>query len=348
MGFLSKLFGSDTKETVPKKTEVEKILDKYANAGDFNSIIRELDNLDFDNLPSEEQEDWYFFRGVSEMRINNRDKALTIFETGFEKIPTSQRLAFSIGQEYEYKGDKDTAIKYFTKVKYSHQTAEFYNRIMQYFYLWSKFDQGIKMIQPILDTIYGLGIIDDTFLHIRELPFFSQIYPAKIVFSYLDNGSVDQDEFIKYKDKFGAEEIEPIENLMKALINKDYEPIIVSTQSILERVRKDKFPSAFQELQIALFQNKKENNLNNGLKRIDKITISDNDFPWLNDVKTLGKAELAGRLGDKQKENELLDKYFETQLLMFEPFISFDFGFVDYQEKIKPLCIERKEKFENK
>lgn len=348
MGFFSKLFGSDKQETVPKKSVIESILDKYANAGDFNSIIKELDSLDLETLPANLKEDWYFFRGVSEMRLNNRDKAMAIFETGFEKIPTSQRLAFSIGQEYEYKGDKDNATEYFTKVKYSHQTAEFYNRIMQYFYLWGKYDQGIKMTQPILDTIYGLGIIDDTFLHIRELPFFSQIYPVKIVFSYLDSGSVDKDEFNKYKERFGADEVEQIENLMTSLINKDYEPILASTQTILDRVRKDKFPSAFQELQIALFQNKTENNLDTGLNRIDTITIGDNDFPWLNDIKTLGKAELAERLGDKQKENELLDKYFETQLLMFEPFISFDFGLVDYQETIKPLCIERKEKFENK
>lgn len=348
MGFLSKLFGSNKQETVPKKNVIENIIDKYANVGDFNSIIRELDSLELDTLTNDLLEDWYFFRGVSEMRLNNRDKALTIFETGFEKIHTSQRLAFSIGQEYEYKGDKNNATKYFTEVKYSHQTAEFYNRIIQYFYLWGKYDQGIKMTQPILETIYGLGIIDDTFLHIRELPFFSQIYPVKIVFSYLKSDFVDQDEFNRYKEKFGADELEQTENLIKALVNNDYEPILASTQTVLDRIRNDKFPSAFQELQIALFQNKTENNLDNGFKKIDAIIIGENDFPWLNDVKTLGKAELAGRLGDKQKENELLEKYFETQLLMFEPFISFDFGLVDYQEKIKSLCIERKENFENK
>ena len=92
------------------------------------------------------------------------------------------------------------------------------------------------------------------------------------------------------------------------MVDKDQEPFLASTQAILDRVRKDKFPSAFQELQIALFQNKTENNLNNGIKRIDTITIGDNDLPWLNDVKTFWKAELAGRLGDTQKENELLDK----------------------------------------
>lgn len=348
MGFFSKLFGSEKQNTVPKKTEIEKILDKYANAGDFNSIIRELDTLDLDTLPASQQEDWFFYRGVSEMRLNNRDKALEIFIKGFEKIPTSQRIAFSIGQEYEQKGDQVNATHYFTKVKYSHQTAEFYNRIMQYFYLWGKYGEGVKMIQSILDTIYELGIIDDTFLHIRELPFFSQIYPVKLVFSYLENGSIDQDEFNKYKDKFGAKEVEQIENLMKALVEKEYEPILASKQVILDKVRKDKFPSTFQKIQIALFQNKTEDNLDNGLKRIDEITIGDNDFPWLNDVKTLGKAEIAGRLGDKQKESELLDKYFDAQLLMFEPFISFDFGFVDYQETIKSLCIARKENFENK
>ena len=60
MGFLSKLFGSNKQETVPKKNVIENIIDKYANVGDFNSIIRELDSLELDTLTNDLLEDWCF------------------------------------------------------------------------------------------------------------------------------------------------------------------------------------------------------------------------------------------------------------------------------------------------
>ena len=57
------------------------------------------------------------------------------------------------------------------------------------------------------------------------------------------------------------------------------------------------------------------------------IIITENDFPWLNEIKTIGKAELANRLKVPKIEKELLENFFEVQLLMFEPFISIIFTF---------------------
>ena len=348
MGLFSKLFGGTKPVTNPPRSIILNILDKHSSTWDYNSIIKDLDNLLPDNLSSQDKENWYFYRGISEMRLGNRDKAFEIFETGLEKCPNSQNILFSLGQEYAHKSDKENAIKCFSQVKYSHRTSTFFYRIIQYFYLWGNYTEGIKMTQPILETIFELGIIDDTFLHIRELPFFAHIYPVKIVFSYLSEGKVDRNEFQKFKSKFSDDDLEQFENLITALVDKNYRPFIELAKTIHERGKKNQFRTTYQELQIALFENKTEVNLEHGLQRIEAIKIDGDDYPWLIDAKTLGKAELYARLGHHQNEQETLDKFFETQLLMFDPYISLDLGFVEYQEKIKATCNERMAQFWSK
>jgi tetratricopeptide (TPR) repeat protein len=348
MGLFSRLFGGTKPVTIPPRSIILNILDKHASTWDNNSIIKDLDNLQPDNLSAEDKENWYFYRGVCEMKLGNRDKAFEIFEIGLKKCPHSQNILFSLGQEYANRSDKENAIRCFSQVKYSHQTSTFFYRIIQYLYLWGNYTDGIKMTQPILEAIFELGIIDDTFLHIRELPFFKHIYPVKIVFSYLSEGKVDRNEFQKFRSKFRDDDFDQFENLITALVDKNYQPIIESAKRIHESGRKNKIRSTFQELQIAFFENKTENNLEHGLRRIEAIKIDGNNYPWLNDAKTLGKAELYARLGHHQSEQETLDKYFENQILMFDPYISLDFGFVDYQEKIKAKCNDRKAQFSYK
>ena len=44
----------------------------------------------------------------------------------------------------------------------------------RYAYLWGRPDKGAEYLQPIVDAYFDLGIVDDNFLYMRGMPFFSE------------------------------------------------------------------------------------------------------------------------------------------------------------------------------
>ncbi len=55
----------------------------------------------------------------------------------------------------------------------------------------------------------------------------------------------------------------------------------------------------------------------------------------MEDIRTLAKAEAAGRFGEKQKEEEWVKAFMAKQPFLFEPHHVFHFGFLEYQEGLR-------------
>jgi hypothetical protein len=69
---------------------------------------------------------------------------------------------------------------------------------------------------------------------------------------------------------------------------------------------------------------------------LSNVTLSEDDFPWLNDIRNLALAEVAHRLGDSAIEKEYIKTFLLRQSMLFEPDIALNFHLLRYQENLKP------------
>lgn len=75
---------------------------------------------------------------------------------------------------------------------------------------------------------------------------------------------------------------------------------------------------------------------------LSDVTISAQDFKWLEDIRLLAKCEIAHRRGDTQAEDRLISEFFSRQPLLFEPSHALNFGLWKYQELLKPTYQRRR------
>src|SRR5438094_780644 len=66
------------------------------------------------------------------------------------------------------------------------------------------------------------------------------------------------------------------------------------------------------------------------------VHLTPDDHAWLADIRTLARAEQFRRFQLPDREQAALAEFWPRQALLFEPNHAFNFGFLDYQETLKP------------
>ena len=69
---------------------------------------------------------------------------------------------------------------------------------------------------------------------------------------------------------------------------------------------------------------------------LNEVKLSEQDFPWLEDIRTLAKAENVHRFGESAIEHEHIAAFLARQHMLFEPDIALNFHLLEYQENLKP------------
>jgi hypothetical protein len=65
------------------------------------------------------------------------------------------------------------------------------------------------------------------------------------------------------------------------------------------------------------------------------VTLGENEFRWLEDVRMAGLAALAARRGDLSRFHELANEFMARQPMLFEPDHAFNFRILAFQETMK-------------
>ncbi len=330
MGILRNLFKADT------RNRVDELAEKYVPKNDIPQLCSELDALRLKALSRDEEEAWYHVRGALEYSRKNHSSAMKYFEEGLVTFPDSAVLNFSTGQEHEREGRMDVAAPYFNKVKLGKSAgANYVMATARYLYLWNKIGDAQNMIQPFFDAYRELKIVDDTFLHLRGLPFYGEAFACRAVFAKL-TGSLDlaRDEIQYAKANMKDYNFISLEREMEALFSGDWQEVIKNINFDLQKKNTLVFSNYFL-LQKAVHEAHANQTTAEAEVALDRINFTPQDFKWLEDIRLLAKCEMASRTGMRQKETELLTQFFEKQPLLFEPNHCFYFNFVDYQEILK-------------
>ncbi len=103
----------------------------------------------------------------------------------------------------------------------------------------------------------------------------------------------------------------------------------------LKGVRPD-FPNGYSFMKRALIKARTVANPEEAEALLDSVTLKDNDPPWLADIRTLAKAEIAHRFSRPDIEKKHVDAFMAKQAMLFEPDIALNFHLLRYQEHLKP------------
>ena len=316
--------------------DIERLVDEYGRTGKWTELGAVLDQMDRRRLADDDQETWYRARGIVEFRTNHRARAREIFEDGVRQFPTSAWLNFGLGQEYEAQGRVDEMIACFQHVRLQRVGSPTVLAMARYYYLWNRFELGQRAIQPIFDRYYQLKIADDMFLYARGLPMFDEAFGYRATFARLA-GKLDQAryELARARSELSDAGVERLELGLEATATGKWEAVLTDLASLLQSLD-DRTPTGQLRMKRAVLRCRAASTVDAALAELDAVRLSAADHAWLEDIRTLARAELFDRFEMRDREEAALSEFWPRQALLFEPNHAFTFGFLDYQERLKP------------
>jgi hypothetical protein len=205
--------------------------------------------------------------------------------------------------------------------------------ISRYYYLWNLIDEALRVLNPIFEAYFSLGIADDNFLHIRGLPFFGETWSYQLCYAIIRNDFLGIDDLTHHaKAKLSDYDFDRLSLFLDCCKKQAFEPEIRALEESLRNPH-PLIPNGYQKVQLASLKS---------LGRTDdsllaEISLSERDFPWLVDVLLIHRAQIAHSNNQEQKERELIKLFMDKQPRLFEPNHAANFAFVKYQETLKPL-----------
>jgi tetratricopeptide (TPR) repeat protein len=321
---------------------VDRLVNEFGRTGRWAELATALDRLDRQQLPPGEQEAWYHARGIVEYRTGQRRRATEIFEAGVERFPESSWLNFGLGQEYEFLGQIDDMAERFQRVRLEAVGGDAIMAIARYYYLWGRPDLGQQAIQPVFDAYYQLKIVDDTFLYIRRLPVFGVSFGHRATFAQL-SGNIEpaRSELARSRSELAEYNFEGHQLDLDATASGNWLPVLSHIDGLLQTLDKT-FPTGQLRMKRAILLGRAAPSLDAALAEIDGVRLTPNDHAWLEDLRTLARAETLHRFGMIDGEHAALARFLDRQPILFEPNHAFNFGFIEYQEALKPRYQSRR------
>lgn len=322
----------------PKQNRIDALANKLQQEHRIADLEAELLRFDPKSLEGAEKESWYHLYGIVPFQQNNRVLAYKRFQEGIAHCPDSGFLLFSMGQEHEFRAEIDQMLQCFDKAKYPRVPPQYALAQARYAYLWNMHDKGWAYVESLIPVYFDLKILDTTFLHIRGLPFFEQVWAYLAAFSQL-RGNFDA--LTTLTEKAAAQCSDCDFDYLK-MEHKAYEtgyvaPLKEKLQTSIQESRKSNWPCGYQSMRLAIIQAQQSEPAQEGNAILDAVALTSKDFPWLDDMRVLAKCELARRLGDREQESRLQEDFLRRQPLLFEPDNAINFNLLKYQETLKYL-----------
>lgn len=321
----------------PKRNIVDELANSLQRDGKLSQLESELTKLKLDDLNKKEIESWYHIYGICAFQAGNHLEASKRFKNGLIQCPDSDQIKFSLAQEYIFLGQPEQAFPIFDECVFPRVPREFALAMSRYAYLFSEHERGIKYLEKFFDIYKELRILDDHFLYVRGLPFFSVSWSHLAAHSLLSGNEEKLKQITSEMEKFCQDfDFEILSTEIESLINWNFSNLLSSLIEKRKELTKYNVPTGYADLRIAVFESFNSKSYSEALSVLDTVHLSPNDFRWLQDMRVLANAEAANRFGETKAENQWLDTFLNNQRMLFEPDHAVSFGLLKYQELLKP------------
>lgn len=316
---------------VKQKDRVADLVNKLGPQGDMQAIERGLAKLAKRRLSEEERASWHAMRIAVAMRLDDRDEAFVRAVQASKELPDNSEIAFSLGQEYEHRGMTEKMVELFRQVPAQSVSTRHSLMMTRYCCLHSRHDDALAHIYPVIDAHFELGVADDNFLYMRGMPFAAITFATAGCLLVLLNRLDEADELIhRAVNKLTDHNLEYLVDVMSWYMSSS-NAIPVAPPKELTYLHGVSIASHLA------WRLRTEPDIPSAMSLLDQAQIPEGSHGWLDDVLVLSRAELMHRLGDSDQEAQAVQEFLKRQPLMFEPHWVFEFGFVEYQERLKSV-----------
>ncbi|HVP10538.1 MAG TPA: hypothetical protein VMV94_05030 [Phycisphaerae bacterium] len=340
------------------RNRIEETVDHVTNAEpghvateDFEAALSKFNP---EKLSNSEQESWYFYRAAAAFDRGDRGTTLNRAREGTAHFPNSARLHYMLGQEYAWRGQAEEMVEQFRQCSFPEVSSRHILAAARYCYLWDKHEAGLRVLDPVIQRYYELRIADDTFVHLRGLPFVDETLSYALVFHLL-SGHADRAKALlrEAESRLNECSLKSLQAQVEYAFSTGLSPCIANAKNELaarSEVNAGQLPQATLPvgdvlLQIAILEGQQSEDVAEVERRLDAVQFTERDFPWLGDMRLLAKCELAHRAGDLDREAELMTAFLQRQQLLFEPNHALRFHLLSYQEiakkRFRAMALER-------
>jgi hypothetical protein len=331
-----------SKGTGPETNRVDELANSLDREGRAGELERELVKLDMQSLTAREQESWWHLYGITAFREGQDAEAMQRFQQGHEKFPDSAPIRFSLGQQHIRAGSIEEGFRLFRTCRFPDIPREFALAQARYAYLWDRYDDGFLFLRPFFDHYKRLKILDDHFLYVRGLPFFSRWWSYLAAFSILKGDLKELERVTAYvTKKCGGYDFAFLNRELRAHCDDRPELLLDPLEERLKSAAAWRLPSGWTRMNIAVIKARTAPSVEATREILFGVALSKEELPWLKDIRAIALAEAAGRFGDSAREHEQLEAFLACQPMLFAPDIALDFHLLRYQECLKPEVTRR-------
>lgn len=319
----------------PSTNRVEELANKLHQERRANEIESSLQKFVYSTLTEPEKESWHHLMGIEAMRRGDSNLALIRFREAAERFPESQKIRFSLSQEQLNQGDIEQAFRNFDNCSFPRIPATWALAQARYAYLWNFPERGMNYIRPIFGSYFRLGIADDHFLYIRGLPFFGQTWKYLVCFAWMKSDFSEARQITEQAaEKLTDYDFGSLKTFLHCFLNSDFAPFAENLQRSVQEWSKHNISTGFQSMQLAGLAVESELDFSKAERSISSVQLRPNDFPWLEDVRTILLAKLNHNHG-RPDEEKYKQQFLGKQKLLFEPDHAVSFFLLKYQELLK-------------
>ncbi len=328
--------GGPSRAAARPSDRVQELANTLQREGRTKELEGELTKLDLHTLSADELESWWHLYGITAFQEGREAEALARFQKGYEQFPTSSLIRFSLGQQYVRTGSIEEGFALFRACKFPEIPREYALAQARYAYLGNRYDDGFLFLRPFFDAYKKLRILDDHFLYVRGLPFFGQWWSYLAAFSILASDVQELEKVTRFVTKHCHDYDFKYLNIELQAYRDDRPDLLLGPlEERLRTITAESFPTGYTRMNIAVIKARMAPSAAAAREVILGVTLSPRDFPWLGDLRTLALAEVAGRFGDADPENEQTEAFLARQPLLFEPDIALNFHLLRYQERVR-------------
>jgi hypothetical protein len=320
----------------PPPNRVDELANSLHREGRIADLERELEKLDRSKLSRPELESWWHIYGIAAFTAGREQEATTRFEEAYRQFPESPQIRFSLGQQYVNDRQTNRGFELFRSCVFPEISRAHVLAQVRYAYLWNRYDDGRLMLQPFFKAYQELKILDDHFLYVRGLPFFGSWWSYLAAVSILSGDTQELESVTAYVSQNCHDyDFEYLKAELVAYRDDRPQVLLPLVEERLKGARTD-FPNGYSSMNRAIIKGYAASNQQEAEDQLDRVELKGNDFPWLADIRTLAKAEIAHRYSQPEVEMKRVDAFMIRQPMLFEPDIALNFHLLRYQESLKP------------
>ena len=310
---------------------VDALANNLAKAGGADRIEGALDAFDLSSATEEEKESWYHLRGITAYQRGDREEAHRRFLIARDHYPRSPMIAFSLGQEEEFVGNLDRAFELFHEVRFPGAPANFVLAAARYAYLWNRLSDGLTFLESIFAAYEKVGILDDHYLYVRGLPFFSSTWLTAATLHRLQ-GTID---VLRRRTEAWSKTLRDYDfGALLAALDLDPGRRRAELERRIREWEGKKWPTGFARVELAVLESQAADSLASAEAALTRVTLGEHDHGWLADILLLASCAARERFG--APDEECISRFLQRQQYLFEPEHVFRFHLVEYQERLKP------------